>query len=176
MTTPPILAGTLQTDPRSGGLKRTSGVQIDPEVARAWEEVRDDTNTDIDYVLIGYDGPSKTQLRVLDKGRGGLQTLGTQCFPSEMLATQYNQDGVVFGGVKLIATTNRFVSFLYIDSDLCPAVKKGRTLMVRTAMHANENSNIRSLLEGTVATVFTSYPTHTVFLILFVVVYFYGFD
>ena len=131
-TPPPILAGTLQTDPRSGGLQRTSGVQIDPAVARAWEEVRDDTNTDVDYVIIGYAGPSKTQLRVWDKGRGGLHTLGTQCFPAARLATQYNQDGVVFGGVKLIATTNRFVSFVYIDSDLCPAVKKGRTLMVRT--------------------------------------------
>ena len=30
---PPLIAGTLQTDPRSGGLKRSSGVHVLPEVA-----------------------------------------------------------------------------------------------------------------------------------------------
>jgi hypothetical protein len=34
MTSPlPVVAGTLQTDPRSGGLKRSSGVNVLPSVA-----------------------------------------------------------------------------------------------------------------------------------------------
>jgi hypothetical protein len=33
MATLPVVAGTLQTDPRSGGLKRSSGVNVLPSVA-----------------------------------------------------------------------------------------------------------------------------------------------
>lgn len=33
MTSIPAVAGTLQTDPRSGGIKRSSGVNVLPSVA-----------------------------------------------------------------------------------------------------------------------------------------------
>lgn len=32
---PPMIAGTLQTDPRSGGLKRSSGVNVLPSIAES---------------------------------------------------------------------------------------------------------------------------------------------
>jgi hypothetical protein len=32
-TKPTIIAGTLQSDPRSGGIKKSSGVKVLPEVA-----------------------------------------------------------------------------------------------------------------------------------------------
>jgi hypothetical protein len=34
----PMLAGTLQTDPRSGGIKRSSGVNVLPVVASGKEQ------------------------------------------------------------------------------------------------------------------------------------------
>ena len=33
MSKAPMVAGTMQTDPRSGGVKRSSGVNVLPEVA-----------------------------------------------------------------------------------------------------------------------------------------------
>ena len=49
----PAVAGTMQTDPRSGGLKRSSGVNVLQSVADAWAEVRDDSNLEVDWILIG---------------------------------------------------------------------------------------------------------------------------
>ena len=84
-----------------------------------WKEVRDDTNKDVDWVLIGYDGNSKTDMTVLEKGNGGVEGVSTKLPP-----------GVpVFGGIRL-AKKNRFVQFLYIDED-CPAIKRGKTLMYK---------------------------------------------
>ena len=36
-----ILAGTLQTDPRSGGIKRSSGVNVMPSIGEGMKNQRD---------------------------------------------------------------------------------------------------------------------------------------
>ncbi|CAJ1954503.1 unnamed protein product [Cylindrotheca closterium] len=121
MSKAPMIAGTMQTDPRSGGVKRSSGVTILPVVTEAWAEVRDDGNADIDWILIGYEGNSKTDMTLLEKGSGGLEAIANVLPP-----------GVPsFGGVKL--SSGKFVSFLYIDDD-CPAMKRGRTLMYKNGV------------------------------------------
>jgi hypothetical protein len=121
----PEIAGTLQTDPRSGGIKRSSGVNILPAVADAWKEVRDDTNKDVDWIIIGYVDGSKTDMTLLEKGNGGLDVVSTKL--------RVDSGEPIFGGVKLLSK-NRFVQFLYID-DSCPAMKRGRTLMYKNGVY-----------------------------------------
>ena len=91
-------------------------------VSTVWKEVRDDANKDVDWVLIGYDGNSKTDMTVLEKGNGSVEGVSAKLPP-----------GVpVFGGIRL-SKKDRFVQFLYIDED-CPAMKRGRTLMYKNGM------------------------------------------
>ena len=83
-----------------------------------WAQIRDDSNAELDWLLIGYEGSSKTSMTVVDKGNGGMEAVSSKLPP-----------GVpVFGGVRL--STGKFVHFLYIDED-CPAMKRGRTLMYK---------------------------------------------
>jgi hypothetical protein len=89
---------------------------------QVWAEVRDDANLDVDWVLIGYDGQSKTDMTVLEKGNGGLSAISTKL-----------PEGIpVFGGVRL--KKGRFVSFLYIDDNVV-GVKRGRTLMFKNGVY-----------------------------------------
>ncbi len=83
-----------------------------------WSKVRDDKNKDVDWILIGYDGNSKTDMTVLDSGSGGLGAVSSKLPEGEP----------VFGGARL--STGRFVHFLYVD-DNCNAMKRGRTLMYK---------------------------------------------
>jgi Cofilin/tropomyosin-type actin-binding protein len=120
-TKAPMIAGTMQTDPRSGGVKRSSGVNVLPAVVEAWSEVRDDANKDVDWILVGYDGNSKTDMTLVEKGNGGMDAVSGKL-----------QEGVpLFGGVRL--SKGRFVHFLYVD-EACPAMKKGRTLMYKNGV------------------------------------------
>jgi hypothetical protein len=121
MSNAPILAGTMQTDPRSGGVKRSSGVNVLPAVIEAWAEVRDDTKKDVDWILIGYDGNSKTDMTLLEKGNGGIDVMSTKLPVGEP----------IFGGVRL--SKGRFVHFVYVD-EACPPMKKGRTLMYKNGV------------------------------------------
>ena len=68
----------MQTDPRSGGVKRSSGVNVHDSVKEAWAEVRDDANTAVDWILIGYDGNSKTDMILVEKGSGGLEAVASK--------------------------------------------------------------------------------------------------
>ena len=126
----PAVAGTMQTDPRSGGVKRSSGVNVLPSVAEAWAEVRDDSNPDVDWILIGYDGNSKKDMTLIQKGKGGLDALSR-----ELPAVVSSAGGAVFGGFKLLSNekSGRFVHFVYVDEN-CPAMKKGRTLMYKNGV------------------------------------------
>uniref|UniRef100_A0A7S4AWU4 ADF-H domain-containing protein n=1 Tax=Pseudo-nitzschia australis TaxID=44445 RepID=A0A7S4AWU4_9STRA len=126
----PVVAGTMQTDPRSGGVKRSSGVNVLPSVVEAWAEVRDDSNTEVDWILIGYDGSSKTDMTLIEKGKGGMDVL------SNKISTVVSEaGGVVFGGTRLFTNdkSGRFVHFIYVD-EYCPAMKKGRTLMYKNGV------------------------------------------
>ena len=120
----------MQTDPRSGGVKRSSGVKVLPSVVEAWAEVRDDSNLEVDWILIGYDGNSKTDLTLIEKGKGGMGVLSNQLSTVVSAA-----GGAVFGGTRLFDNnkSGRFVHFVYVDED-CPAMKKGRTLMYKNGV------------------------------------------
>jgi hypothetical protein len=83
-----------------------------------WSKIRDNANTELDWVLIGYDGTSKTDMTVLDKGNGGM----------EVVSSKLPDGAPTFGGVRL--QSGRFVHFLYLPED-CPAIKRGRTLMYK---------------------------------------------
>lgn len=63
---------TLLTDPRSGGIKKSSGVNVLPIIAKTWEEVRDDTK-DISFLLATYCADSNTDITLYKKGSGGLE-------------------------------------------------------------------------------------------------------
>ena len=122
-----MIAGTLQTDPRSGGLKRSSGVNILPEVAETWKEVRDNKNTNVDWVIAGYDNGSKTDITVVQKGNGGVAACAAALPESEP----------VFGGFKL--KTGRFQHFYYAPEG-ASVMKKGRA-----SMHKN---GVLNVIEG----------------------------
>ena len=81
----------------------------------------------MDWILIGYDGNSKTDLILIEKGKGGMDVL------SEKLdAVVSSAGGAVFGGTRL-KKNGRFVHFVYVDEN-CPAMKKGRTLMYKNGV------------------------------------------
>lgn len=164
MTSLPVVAGTLQTDPRSGGLKRSSGVNVLPCVAEgasvrnvcwsttlstifaltrsssarscvatttingsAWSEVRDDSNTCVDWIIVGYDGTSKTDITVVCKGSGGV----------DACSNALPEGQAVFGGCRL--ENGRFVTFFYADSGT-PTMQKGRA-----SMHKNGELSMYAL-------------------------------
>jgi hypothetical protein len=83
-----------------------------------WSQIRDDNNKELDWVLIGYDGNSKTDMTVVDKGNGGM----------EVMSSKLPDGAPTFGGVRL--QSGRFVHFLYLPED-CSPMKRGRTLMFK---------------------------------------------
>ena len=104
---------TLFTDPRSGGIKKSSGVNVLPSVAETWAQVRDDSNTSIDWLIASFDGNSKTDITVIASGSGGL----------EACASTLPENNACYGGVKL--KSGRFVTF-YHAPDGCPVMQRGR--------------------------------------------------
>ncbi len=82
----------------------------------AWEEVRDDNNP-IDWLIAGYDGSSKTDITILSKGPGGLESCADSLPRSEP----------VFGGLRL-SNSGKFVTFFYADEGTS-IMKKGRASM-----------------------------------------------
>jgi len=82
----------------------------------AWAEVRDDSNTSVDWIIVGYDGSSKTDITVLNKGNGGVEAC-SRALP---------EGRAVFGGCRL--ENGRFVTFFYADEGT-PTMQKGRASM-----------------------------------------------
>lgn len=116
-----MIAGTLQTDPRSGGVKKSSGVNVLPIVASTWADVRDDKKLDVDWLIAGYDGTSKTDITILHKGSGGIGTCSA-ALPKGMAS---------FGGCRL--SSGRFVSFFHVADDT-PVMQKGRASMYKNGV------------------------------------------
>ena len=116
-----MIAGTLQSDPRSGGVKKSSGVNVLPIVAQTWAEVRDDKNLDVDWLIAGYDRSSKTDITILHKGCGGLGACSA-ALPEGMAS---------FGGCRL--SSGRFVSFFHV-ADGTPIMQKGRASMYKNGV------------------------------------------
>ena len=105
---------TLFTDPRSGGVKKASGVNVLPIVAETWAQIRDDKNTDVDYLIASFDGSSKTDITVVSSGSGGV----------EACAAALLENKPCYGGVRL-RRNGRFVTFFYVPEG-CPPLQRGR--------------------------------------------------
>ncbi|KAK1736955.1 hypothetical protein QTG54_012400 [Skeletonema marinoi] len=101
---------TLFTDSRSGGVKKSSGVNVLPIVSETWAQIRDDKNTEVDYLIASFDGSSKTDITVVASGSGGV----------EACAAALLDDKPCYGGVRL-RRNGRFVhSFMCLtDALLC---------------------------------------------------------
>ena len=104
---------TLFTDPRSGGVKKSSGVNVLPIVAETWAQVRDDSNAAVDWLVASFDGSSKTDITVIASGSGGLRAC----------ASMLPENTPCYGGVKL--NSGRFVKFYYAP-DGCSVMMRGR--------------------------------------------------
>lgn len=91
-----------------------------------WTLVRDDTNTDIDWLIAGYDNGSKTDITVLAKGNGGI----------DACANALPTGQVVFGGCR-VQSTGRFVTFYHAD-ETAPTMMKGRA-----SLHKNGEMHIQ---------------------------------
>jgi len=119
---------TLFTDPRSGGVKKSSGVNVLPIVADTWAQIRDDNNTDVDYLIASFDGSSKTDITVVSSGSGGV----------EACAAALLEDKPCYGGVRL-RRNGRFVTFFYVP-ERCPPLQRGRASMYK--------NRVLNVLEG----------------------------
>ena len=104
---------TLFTDPRSGGVKKSSGVNVLPIVSEIWAQVRDD-KSDVDYLIASFDGSSKTDITVVSSGSGGV----------EACAAALLENKPCYGGVRL-RQNGRFVTFFYVPEG-CPPMQRGR--------------------------------------------------
>ena len=107
---------TLFTDPRSGGIKKASGVHVLPLVTETWAKVRDDANADVGWLIASFDGNSKTDVTVVASGPGGV----------EACAAALPEGAACYGGVRL--THGRFVTF-YHAPDSCPVMQRGRGVL-----------------------------------------------
>ncbi|KAL7535930.1 hypothetical protein ACHAWF_005316 [Thalassiosira exigua] len=113
---------TLFTDPRSGGVKKSSGVNVLPIVAETWAQVRDDSNEDVDWLIAGFDGSSKTDVTVLASGSGGVEACSAALL----------ERAACYGGVRL-RDNGRFVTFYYVP-DGCPVMQRGRASMYKNGV------------------------------------------
>jgi hypothetical protein len=93
----------------------------------AWDKIRDNSNPDVDWLICGYDGNSKTDITVLHSGSGGI----AEC------ARHLLQDDVCFGGCR--RRTGRFTKWYYA-AEGASVMKKGRA-----SMHKN---GVLNVLEG----------------------------
>jgi Cofilin/tropomyosin-type actin-binding protein len=99
---------------------------------QAWAEIRDNGNTNVDWLIAGYDNGSKTDITVLQKGSGGV----------EACAAALPDDEPVFGGFRL--SNGRFRHFYYAP-DAASVMKKGRA-----SMHKNGVLNVMEGCDGEV--------------------------
>ena len=97
-----------------------SNTNLELFVAIAWSQIRDDNNKDVDWLICGYEGNSKTDIGLIKKGSGGL----------EACAKELPDGEPIFGGCRL-NKKGRFVKFYYC-SENTSAMKKGRA-----GMHKN---------------------------------------
>lgn len=81
----------------------------------AWAEVRDDSNPSVDWIIVGYEGSSKTDITLLDKGSGGINAC----------SAALPEGRPVFGGCR---RNGRFVTFYYTD-EKTPTLQRGRASM-----------------------------------------------
>ncbi|KAL7454835.1 hypothetical protein ACHAWC_006434 [Mediolabrus comicus] len=89
-----------------------SGLDLYHHAAETWAQIRDDSNTDVDYLIASFDGSSKTDITIISSGSGGV----------EACAAALLENKPCYGGVKL---RGRFVTFFYVPEG-CPPLQRGR--------------------------------------------------
>ena len=104
---------TFLTDPRSGGVKKSSGVNVLPIVSETWALVRDNSNSEVDWLIASFDGSSKTDITVIASGSGGI----------EACSAALPEGKASYGGVRTV--NGRFVTFYYAP-DSVPVMQRGR--------------------------------------------------
>ena len=104
---------TLFTDPRSGGVKKSSGVNVLPIVGETWAQIRDDANAEFDWLIASFDGASKTDITVIASGAGGVAAC----------AAALPDNCACYGGIR--TENGRFVTFYYVPEG-CPVMQRGR--------------------------------------------------
>jgi len=126
---------TMQTGCVTGGVKKSSGVSVQEDVSINWAKVRDDSCTEMDWILcsfeeLGSSGNNKqakshsNNIITILKGSGGVEACGRE-MPT---------DGrIIFGGSKILST-GRFVHFMYVDLDNTPAMLRGRASMFKNGV------------------------------------------
>jgi len=105
---------TLFTDPRSGGTKKSSGVNVLQSVSTTWSQIRDDSDTSVDWLIASFDGNSNTDITVIASGSGGIE----EC------AKNLPEGKACFGGCRL-RRNGRFVTFFYAGEGT-PVMQRGR--------------------------------------------------
>jgi hypothetical protein len=114
---------TMQTGCLTGGVKRSSGVNILSDVSENWTKVRDDCSNDTDWMMCGFVKGSKTDITTLSMGGGGV----------EALSKSLMSDIPAFGGFRL-RSTGRFVTFFHVGDHSTPALIKGRVCLYKQAV------------------------------------------
>lgn len=125
-TSPSTFGGsfsTMQTGCLTGGVKRSSGVNILSDVTENWSKVRDDGSPNTDWLMCGFVKGSKTDITTLSMGGGGV----------EALSNSLSSDIPAFGGFRL-RSTGRFVTFFHVGDDSTPALIKGRVCLYKQAV------------------------------------------
>lgn len=113
----------MQTGCLTGGVKRSSGVNILSDVSENWSKVRDDSLPKIDWMICGFVQGSKTDLTTLSMGGGGVETL-SKALKSDIPA---------YGGFRL-RSNGRFVTFFYVGDESTSALLKGRVCLYKQAV------------------------------------------
>jgi len=90
--------------------------------------VRDTANTEVDWLIAGYENGSKTKITVIQKGKGGV----------EACAAALPEAEPCFGGCTILSS-GRFRAFYYAPEN-ASVMKKGRA-----SMHKN---GVLNVLEG----------------------------
>ena len=126
---------TLFTDSRSGGVKKSSGVNVLPIVSETWAQIRDDKNTEVDYLIASFDGSSKTDITVVASGSGCV----------EACAAALLDDKPCYGGVRL-RRNGRFVTFFYVP-DGCPPLQRGRGKNTCELLHWRRQHSVYTKLQ-----------------------------
>ncbi|KAL7469576.1 hypothetical protein ACHAXS_009825 [Conticribra weissflogii] len=111
---------TLFTDPRSGGIKKSSGVNVLPSVSNTWSRIRNDSDTSVDWLIASFDGNSKTDITVIESGLGGIE----EC------AKNLPDGKACYGGCRL-KRNGRFVTFFYVGEGT-PVMQRGRGALLNS--------------------------------------------
>lgn len=100
--------------------KRSSGVNVDPDIALQWNVVRSDSEND-NFILLTYSG---NDIVLCAHGDGGLQGL----------LSHLNDDHIFFGGLRAeVDGLIKFFSFSFIGSAV-NGMKKGKASLHKTAV------------------------------------------